>query len=95
MSSSSSSDDPLTPFENALAGALGGVFSNAVTYPLDTVKTRVQAGARGDDGEAAHDPVLGKDTDLFRGVFLLARSEGFKALYKGFGANMANAFLTR
>ena len=28
--------EPLTPFGNALAGALGGVFSNAVIYPLDT-----------------------------------------------------------
>ncbi|KAI9636257.1 adenine nucleotide transporter [Dioszegia hungarica] len=34
---------PLTPFGSALAGALGAVFSNAAVYPLDTVKTRLQA----------------------------------------------------
>ncbi|OCF45732.1 adenine nucleotide transporter [Kwoniella heveanensis CBS 569] len=34
---------PLTPFGSALAGALGSVFANAVVYPLDTVKTRLQA----------------------------------------------------
>ncbi|KAL7419357.1 hypothetical protein Q5752_006195 [Cryptotrichosporon argae] len=34
---------PLTPLGSALAGALGAVFSNAVVYPLDTVKTRLQA----------------------------------------------------
>ncbi|ORY24009.1 mitochondrial carrier domain-containing protein [Naematelia encephala] len=37
------STQPLTPFGSALAGALGAVFSNAVVYPLDTVKTRLQA----------------------------------------------------
>ncbi|CAD6568663.1 MAG: ADP/ATP carrier protein [Tremellales sp. Tagirdzhanova-0007] len=34
---------PLTPIGSALAGALGAVFSNAIVYPLDTVKTRLQA----------------------------------------------------
>ncbi|GFZ47855.1 hypothetical protein JCM24511_05602 [Saitozyma sp. JCM 24511] len=38
-----SAHPPLTPVGSALAGALGAVFSNAVVYPLDTVKTRLQA----------------------------------------------------
>ncbi|KAI7954539.1 hypothetical protein MJO28_004939 [Puccinia striiformis f. sp. tritici] len=33
----------LSPFGNALAGAIGGVISNAVVYPLDTIKTKIQA----------------------------------------------------
>jgi len=37
MSKQQQQQVPLTPFENALAGALGGVFSKAVIYPLDTV----------------------------------------------------------
>lgn len=89
---------PLTPAENALAGALGGVFANAVTYPLDTVKARVQAGGRrppSTNGAPQPPPVITKNTTLFRGVFLLARSEGFRVLYKGFGANMVNTFLMR
>ncbi|GAA5968965.1 hypothetical protein JCM8115_002170 [Rhodotorula mucilaginosa] len=32
----------LTPFGNAVVGAVGGVFSGAVVYPLDTIKTRIQ-----------------------------------------------------
>ncbi|KAG9105504.1 ADP/ATP carrier protein, partial [Ceratobasidium sp. 392] len=45
-----SKSEQLTPFGHALAGALGGVFSNAVVYPLDTAKTRIQAaGSSGKD----------------------------------------------
>nr|XP_019046982.1 adenine nucleotide transporter [Kwoniella bestiolae CBS 10118]OCF25912.1 adenine nucleotide transporter [Kwoniella bestiolae CBS 10118] len=42
---------PLTPFGSALAGALGSVFANAAVYPLDTVKTRLQAEDEEDDEE--------------------------------------------
>ncbi|KIR54570.1 adenine nucleotide transporter [Cryptococcus gattii Ru294] len=34
---------PLTPFGSALAGALGSVFANSLVYPIDVVKTRLQA----------------------------------------------------
>ncbi|CAH7686609.1 mitochondrial carrier domain-containing protein [Phakopsora pachyrhizi] len=40
-------EEGLTPFGNALAGAIGGVISNAVVYPLDTVKTKIQATTEG------------------------------------------------
>ncbi|KAK6903555.1 hypothetical protein I203_107060 [Kwoniella mangroviensis CBS 8507] len=59
---------PLTPFGSALAGALGSVFANAAVYPLDTVKTRLQAEDEELDDEGDGDspeqdlPVLkGKD----------------------------------
>ncbi|KDN46810.1 mitochondrial carrier [Tilletiaria anomala UBC 951] len=96
--------EPLTPFGNALAGALGGVFSNAVCYPLDTVKTRIQAGSSSVVGaspaaKAARDPkavTVRKDVGLFEGVLAIARSkEGPLSLYKGFGASMVNTFSTQ
>ncbi|KAE8215043.1 hypothetical protein CF327_g1625 [Tilletia walkeri] len=96
--------EPLTPFGNALAGALGGVFSGAVVYPLDTVKTRIQAGVDEEQKSAsgtvkklpgANKP-LPRDTGLFTGVIRIARSpEGAKGLYKGFAANMLNTFSTQ
>ncbi|PWN48754.1 mitochondrial carrier [Violaceomyces palustris] len=97
---------PLTPFGNALAGALGGVFSNAVVYPLDTVKTRIQAG-QGNKAAATSDSkdstgneksvaTIGKHVGLIQGMVQIIKSkEGPMGLYKGFGASMVNTFSTQ
>ncbi|KAG8698792.1 ADP/ATP carrier protein, partial [Ceratobasidium sp. 395] len=87
-----SKPEQLTPFGHALAGALGGVFSNAVVYPLDTAKTRIQAtGSSGKDKKGK-----GKDgLDRLSIIPLLLRilkEEGVKGYYGGFGASMANTF---
>ncbi|WFD32270.1 hypothetical protein MSPP1_003315 [Malassezia sp. CBS 17886] len=81
---------PLTPFENALAGALGGVFSNAVVYPLDTVKTRIQADKTGSDKHPSKQRKLGMLQTL---IMIIRSKQGPKELYRGFAANMANAFI--
>lgn len=99
-------DEPLTPFGNALAGALGGVFSNAVIYPLDTVKTRIQADvgpstpAAGKKGAGGSDKggkvTVRKGAGMLEGVVTIAKSkEGVMGLYRGFGASMVNTFSTR
>jgi hypothetical protein len=77
----------LTPFGHALAGALGGVFSNAVVYPLDTVKTRIQASTTSAKGKE-------RDTNLSVSAVLLKilKEEGISGYYKGFGASMLNTF---
>lgn len=79
----------LTPFGHALAGALGGVFSNAIVYPLDTIKTRIQA--------ASSDDVKGKgrkDAKISIMPLLahILKTEGIAGFYKGFGASMLNTF---
>jgi solute carrier family 25 (peroxisomal adenine nucleotide transporter), member 17 len=98
-----SAEEPLTPFGNALAGALGGIFSNAVVYPLDTVKTRIQA----DVGEVAKPgqkaitdkegkTVMKKGTGMLEGILTIIKSkEGPAGLYRGFGASMVNTFSTQ
>ncbi|UZJ51695.1 hypothetical protein CBS101457_001015 [Exobasidium rhododendri] len=100
-------EEALTPFGNALAGALGGVFSNAVIYPLDTVKTRLQAdsspGPANTDGKAVASSekkgakvIVHKNDGLLAGVLTIARSkEGITGLYRGFGASMVNTFSTQ
>ncbi|KAG8829205.1 ADP/ATP carrier protein [Serendipita sp. 399] len=92
MGSQSKPIQQLTPFGHALAGALGGVFSNAIVYPLDTVKTRIQA--------ATNNDVKGKGKTFQRpSIVLLLRQilkqEGIAGFYKGFGASMLNTFSTQ
>ncbi|KAI0749678.1 adenine nucleotide transporter [Daedaleopsis nitida] len=74
----------LTPFGYALAGGLGGCFSNAVIYPLDTVKTRIQAATVG----ASEQEKLG----VLSVLQSILREEGFMGYYRGFMATMLNTF---
>ncbi|TFY68397.1 hypothetical protein EVG20_g3581 [Dentipellis fragilis] len=75
----------LTPFGYALAGALGASFSNAVVYPLDTIKTRIQA-ANVDD---TIDPA---DLTIYAQFRKILREEGLAGCYRGFAATMLNTF---
>ncbi|CAE6519585.1 unnamed protein product [Rhizoctonia solani] len=84
--------EQLTPFGHALAGALGGVFSNAVVYPLDTAKTRIQA----TDGPEKDKKGKGRDgsdhLSIVPTLMRILKEEGVKGYYGGFGASMANTF---
>ncbi|KAJ9105947.1 hypothetical protein QFC19_003281 [Naganishia cerealis] len=79
--------ETLTPFGNALAGALGGVVSNSLVYPLDTVKTRIQG---------SQDEGLGLNKKQKQTVLSLLlkiwNKEGVTGFFKGFSANMINTF---
>jgi len=77
----------LTPFGYALAGALGGCFSNAVVYPLDIVKTRIQATTVDAKGSTNKEK-LGIMSLLAR----ILKEEGIAGYYKGFTATMINTF---
>ncbi|KAK7682636.1 hypothetical protein QCA50_014436 [Cerrena zonata] len=81
---STSKPTQLTPFGAALAGALGGCFSNAVVYPLDVAKTRIQASTnvKGDKNKLS----------MFSVILQILKEEGIPGLYKGFGATMLNTF---
>ncbi|TDL25820.1 mitochondrial carrier [Rickenella mellea] len=81
------SPQELTPFGHALAGALGGVFSNAVVYPLDTVKTRIQA--------ASSDKARNKQLSVVSLLLRIVKEEGISGYYNGFGASMLNTFSTQ
>ncbi|KAI0775086.1 mitochondrial carrier domain-containing protein [Trametes elegans] len=76
----------LTPFGYALAGALGGCFSNAVVYPLDIVKTRIQASTV--DANAEDKEKLSVIGILLR----ILKEEGITGYYRGFLATMLNTF---
>ncbi|GAA5836774.1 hypothetical protein JCM11251_005784 [Rhodosporidiobolus azoricus] len=97
----------LTPFGNAVVGAVGGVISGAVVYPLDTVKTRIQTEVSAIVEAAAANvsanlPTMKrpnapqrlphKHTTARQMVFKILKEGGPLAFYRGFGANMLNTF---
>ncbi|EMD33889.1 hypothetical protein CERSUDRAFT_117415 [Gelatoporia subvermispora B] len=84
--SSAKPPQQLTPLGYALAGALGGCFSNAVVYPLDVAKTRIQA-ATADASSRG-----GKDAGMLRVILRILKKEGIAGLYRGFTATMLNTF---
>ncbi|KAI0925620.1 hypothetical protein AcV5_008306 [Taiwanofungus camphoratus] len=75
----------LTPFGYALAGALGGCFSNAVVYPLDVVKTRIQASTEDANGNR-------EKLSIVSALMRILKEEGIAGYYRGFGATMLNTF---
>ncbi|BEI91645.1 uncharacterized protein CcaverHIS019_0404650 [Cutaneotrichosporon cavernicola] len=97
---------PLTPFGSALAGALGAVFSNALVYPLDTAKTRLQASTSAElaayekeDEKAASGPGLKawirrrlRKWQLINMLCRIIKREGISGAFKGFSASMINCF---
>ena len=82
-SASTSGSSPGTrssnPLAHLLAGAVGGALSRTATAPIQTVRLRMVAGAM--DGTAAAKGGLAGE------IALLARREGWRALFRG---NLAN-----
>jgi len=80
----SSKPQQLTPFGAAFAGALGGCFSNAIVYPLDVAKTRIQAATDADSRK--------RKLSMWSVLLKILQEEGIGGLYRGFGATMLNTF---
>lgn len=76
----------LTPFASALAGALGACFSNAVVYPLDVAKTRIQVTSSAARGKRKD------DLSMLSMLLEIFKQEGIKGWYRGFAATMLNTF---
>lgn len=99
-----SSEAGLTPFGNALSGALGGVLSNAIVYPLDTVKTRLQAEAKSaaESAPPLPSPQIKRENAPARlparkmgsrqMIRRILRENGVEGFYRGFLASMLNTF---
>lgn len=93
--------DQLTPLGHALAGALGGVVSNALVYPLDTVKTRIQAAqdeeSTVDGGGLEGKKLMPKKSrqGILQLLLKIWKREGVSGFFKGFTANMINTFSMR
>lgn len=85
--------EPLSPFGDALAGSLGAVFANAVVYPLDIVKTRIQVQKRKDVnkevGDGAEQSI---DGEHYHGALdamqKMIKKEGITELYAGIAGGL-------
>lgn len=76
-----SKEAPLSPWGLAVAGATGAVIANALVYPLDIVKTRLQVQVK----RKASDPV---STDVqydstWDAITKIAADDGISGLYAG------------
>ncbi|KJZ75992.1 hypothetical protein HIM_04448 [Hirsutella minnesotensis 3608] len=77
----------ISPWGRAAAGAAGAVFANALVYPLDIVKTRLQVQVRRED------PTLSCDeephyTSTWDAVTRIVADDGVKGLYAGLNGSL-------
>ncbi|KAH9819598.1 mitochondrial carrier domain-containing protein [Melampsora americana] len=97
-------NENLSPFGNALAGAIGGIISNGVVYPLDTIKTKIQADSTqsSSNQDMIPSPKLKRQNApnrltlpklSFREVMIeIFKHQGLSGFYRGFLASMLNTF---
>ena len=71
----------LSALIQATAGAGGGVWSMAMLFPLDTLKTLIQAG-------------LTRESAMIPALHEIRKRFGFLALYRGIGAKSVETALT-
>ncbi|PKX89609.1 putative peroxisomal carrier protein [Aspergillus novofumigatus IBT 16806] len=71
----------LSPWGSAVAGATGAVLANAIVYPLDIVKTRLQVQVKGDKTDGS-DGTMHYESTL-DAINKIVESEGIEGLYSG------------
>ncbi|KAI9761732.1 MAG: cysteine protease [Chaenotheca gracillima] len=74
---------PLPPWGSAIAGATGAVIANAIVYPLDIVKTRLQVQVKRKDADTT--PPTGDPhyTSTLDAISKIVADEGPTGLYSG------------
>lgn len=80
---------PLPPWGNALAGATGAVLANAIVYPLDIVKTRLQVQVKRNPTDPA--PLTTNDvhyTSALDAIRKIVDDEGVLGLYSGINGSL-------
>ncbi|KAL7626943.1 ADP/ATP carrier protein [Parahypoxylon ruwenzoriense] len=77
-----SKPSPLPPWGYAVAGSTGAVLANALVYPLDIVKTRLQVQVRRKPGETSEgsEPHY---TSTWDAISKIVAEDGIKGLYAG------------
>ncbi|KAL4956680.1 mitochondrial carrier domain-containing protein [Aspergillus filifer] len=78
----------LSPWGSAVAGATGAVLANAIVYPLDLVKTKLQVQVKkaDDEKERSTDDVHYKST--WDAITKIVDKEGIEGLYSGMAGSL-------
>ncbi|KAK2733893.1 ADP/ATP carrier protein [Onygenales sp. PD_40] len=80
----------LSPLQSAVAGATGAVLANALVYPLDIVKTKLQVQVKSSKVENGHVP--GDATPHYESTLdainKIVADEGIKGLYSGINGSL-------
>ncbi|XP_066591272.1 mitochondrial basic amino acids transporter-like [Prorops nasuta] len=76
------SSEPVSTFRMLLAGGLAGAASWTISYPLDVIKSRIQAASKGQ---------YSGPLDCLRQSI---NAEGYLCLYRGFNSTLLRAFPT-
>ncbi|KAG9302844.1 hypothetical protein G9A89_009621 [Geosiphon pyriformis] len=90
---SKEAQQPLSPFGNAVAGAIGGLIALAITYPLDIVKTRLQVQSKSKTIDLPNETVPYYDSTL-DAIYKISTKEGILGLYAGLPAGLIGAAST-
>ncbi|CAF9921747.1 MAG: ADP/ATP carrier protein [Heterodermia speciosa] len=83
------SKEPLPPWGNALAGAAGALLANAVVYPLDIIKTRLQIQVKRKPTDS--EPLTTNEvhyTSSLDALRKIVEDEGVMGLYSGFNGSL-------
>ncbi|BGP12778.1 hypothetical protein JCM10213_007292 [Rhodosporidiobolus nylandii] len=87
---------PLPPLVQAASGALGGVVSNALVFPLDTITSRLQTSSR--SARSRTPPSSGRQggySSLSSAVRTILAQGGWKAFYAGLAPDSVSTLLSQ
>lgn len=84
----------ISPWGGAVAGASGAVIANALVYPLDIVKTRLQVQVKpsGDKSDSSSDEV--HYTSTWNAISRIVAEEGLQGLYAGMNGSLVGVAST-
>lgn len=87
------SKNEVPPWGLALAGTTGAVVANALVYPLDMIKTRIQTQVKAKPGEES-DGSGTQYTGTMHAIKVVMEEEGLSGLYSGMASSLLSVAST-